>query len=270
MSFTSANIETAGSSGLPEPIWERRGKATQVTEAGVSVECDMCYGKPPMVDQELIDEGVIYIQYGRLSQRDYTNRPVPRVRPTRIKWYSSYSGGAGINGTGELGGAHSGVTQPRPNVIPVVAQNRAVAQAVPYWAFYKVAPSEVISGDPNSSGGFTLNDAPYHTGNDKRKNFTNVNNYLPGASSYRRRPQRAMTRTRNGSTTYWFCRLIIVRDGRAVSYGPISTALVVRPNELNFNEHFMASVVPDLRGNPQTTFYAFTRLTAEIITKKNA
>jgi hypothetical protein len=273
MAFTAANVDRETLSGLPAPIWSRMGIAPRTITTGETVPCDIYTAKVPLVDSDLLEQGKLFVQYGRISRRDSKGSPSGvHVRPMRIKWYTPYVGGVNpYPGSGEVGGTHvlaGGID--RPNLIPVTQQNETVAQEVPYWAFYATGDMEIFDADPNTLGWVTLPGVPFVTGNKRRAYAMNPSLWLPSGALYGKRPKFPKWKQRAQSVSYWFCRLAVIEDGLAIGYGPTSEALVVRPNEVPFGEFYMASLVRDFSGEPMPVGYALSEFKAEIVTKYRA
>jgi len=231
----------SGGTGLPTPIWVKdAGTVNVAIYTGQTVTCDIMKVKVPLVDQSLIDDLKLYVQFGRVSESDSRTRPTPSKRRRRIKWYTPHIGGTGVyNGSGEVGGSHTGNTAvDRLNLIPVVQQNETVGD-LPYWAFYGLTTSYVLVGDPNN--GFVVPAESFYMTGNRKTTSVNPTLFLPGSGLYKKRPQRPMTRSRTHSVGYWFCRLVVVEDGKVVAYGPHGEACVTTPAEVRWNQHYQNS-----------------------------
>lgn len=247
MNNTSANIEANSSSSLPTLNWVKTGSNINVTlRDGITNGITDTYAaKVPLIsDQELINSGRLRVQYGRLSSRDYKPMPTPHIRERRIKWYASSCPGCEVFASGEVGGGSS-ISGNRPNMFVVTQQNDIVGN-VPFWDFYDIKGCSVFNGIPALSGITNLEDVPYMTGNPARDGIYFPDRFLPGGSHYNTRPERAMFRQRHTSESYWFCRLVVMMEDNpqyVEYYGPVSEPLIVKPNEVGFDEHFMVSAL---------------------------
>ena len=272
MASTSININQENNSGysLPAPLWRKGIAQVQTIISGENPMCDMYYPKIQLVNQSLIDDGVLYLQSGRISDKDYTiSAAVPQIRENGIKWYTPYpnpfASTSGIVGGGDVSDGQI-AAMGRTNLIPITNQFQTLSQAVPYWQFYRTHDCLVFNGVVSTAGITNVSGVPYMTGCKRRKDFYSPDQYLPGAVKYSKRPKRPMTRHRNMSTSTWFCRLIVIRDGRVEQVGEISTPIIVRPNELPFNENSMSSS-PIIFGDLSSINYYLYEFKAEELTK---
>lgn len=108
----------------------------------------MYYPKIQLVDSELIDNGTLYLQFGRITDKDCTYKNgSDRVRENGVKWYTPYPNPfettSGIVGGGEI---NDTLITTRTNLIPITAQFQTLAQAIPYWEFYKTTTCDVFDG----------------------------------------------------------------------------------------------------------------------------
>ena len=129
------------STNLPAPLWRKGTSSLQTILTGETISCDMFYPKIQLVDQKLIDDGVLYLQFGRISDKDYSFDSItslPQIRENGIKWYTPYpnpySNTSGIIGGGAV---NDPLVSIRTNLIPVTNQFQTLLQAIPYWEFYK-------------------------------------------------------------------------------------------------------------------------------------
>ncbi len=256
---------------LPSPQWRKGTKQSQLLWDGSgTVECDSFYVKVPRVKQSLIDDGVLFVQFGRLDGRKYTNNPTPKVRMKGIKWYSPCdASNAPIypSGSGEIGGRHNGNAMARPNLIPVTAQNQTITQALPIWAFYGTKDTLVFNGDiSNSNGVSVVNGVPYLTGSGKRagKGMYSPDFYHRTGGLSKKRPKRPMWRSNDHARSVWYARLVVIRDGRVVSYGSVSEAVIFRPNQLTFSTETMSSTIIRNNGSYGDSGWAFVGLYGDI------
>lgn len=244
MASTGQSFAVAGGgSGLPAPIWVKFANSTSylIGDGATSAICDNVTVKVPLVDDSLIEEGKLYVQYGRVSERDYKSSPIPKVRPRRIKWYTSYVGGVNnYSGSGEIGGLQSNIIVDRPNLFQVPVQNWQCNVNLPYWAFYKTYSPAIFNGDTVSSGQMLMS-ILYMTGN-KKPYMINPDRFLPTGDLYRKRPKNNSPRIGAHITSYWFARLVVVEEGRVTAYGPHGEALQVRPSVNGFDNHYMVNV----------------------------
>lgn len=270
MAATSIKIKDKKKYNLPAPLWRKGVSQTQTILTGENVQCDMYYPKIQLVDSELIDNGILYLQFGRITDKDYSfnsNTSTAQIRENGIKWYTPYPNPfettSGIVGGGEINDL---LITTRTNLIPITAQFQTLPQAVPYWQFYKTRKMDVFDGIVANGGRTTILGVPYMTGCKSKVGFSDPTSYLPGQGLYNRRPKRPLTRHRPFSTSMWFCRLIVIEDGRVKQIGDISTPIIVRPNELPFNEETISSS-PIIFGNLLPIPYGLKEFKAEELTK---
>ena len=253
---------------LPSPQWRKGTKQVQMLWDGSgTVECDSFYVKVPRVKQSLIDDGVLFVQFGRLTKRCYSN---PNgVRMKGIKWYTPCdASNAAIypSGSGEICGNHHGNTMARPNLIPVTAQNQTIAQALPIWAFYGTKQAIALNGDMSNSNGIsTVIGVPYLSGSGKRASGMYDPTFYHNSGPLRtKRPRRPMWRSNDHARSVWYSRLVVISNGRVVSYGSVSEAVIVRPNQMTFSTETMSSMFVKADGNYQDSGYTFSALTGDI------
>lgn len=270
MANSTNTIVVEGGYQLPAPLWRKGTSQTQTILTGETVQCDMFYPKIQLVDQSLIDNSILYLQFGRITDKDYTydsNSNSAQIRENGIKWYTPYPNPfettSGIVGGGEI---NDTLITTRTNLIPITAQFQTLAQAIPYWEFYKTTSMSVFDGKVSTFGQTSILKVPYMTGCKTNRDFSSPGQYLPGASRYKNRPQRPMTRQRVLSTSMWFSRLIVIENGRVKQLGEISTPVIIRPNELPFNEETISSS-PIVFGNLKSIPYGLREFKGEELNK---
>ena len=271
MASSSININNPSPSSysLPAPEWRKGLTTNQTILTGENVDCDMFYPKIHRVNQQLIDDGELYVQFGVIKDYDYSYSPIgPKYRRQGLKWYAPYPNTIGLT-SGDIGGntVNDGLITQRTNLIPVTAQNQTLTQAIPYWQHYKTRTIELLTADPTTNGTASVS-APYLTGTKNMKGMWSPNLYLPGGSRYKTRPKRSMTMHRLFSTSTWFCRLVVIRNGRVIQYGDISNPVIIRPNMPPFSENTMSSSLFErgLAFIPNNS-YGVREFKGEIITK---
>ena len=253
---------------LPSPQWRKGTKQVQMLWDGSgTVECDSFYVKVPRVKQSLIDDGVLFVQFGRLTKRQYSS---PNgVRMKGIKWYTpcdAINNSIYPNGSGEICGKHNGNAMARPNLIPVTAQNQTIAQALPIWAFYGTKQARALNGDISNINGvsFVLG-VPYLSGTGKNSLGMYDPAFYHNSGGLRtKRPKRPMWRSNDHARSVWYSRLVVIANGRVVSYGSVSEAVIVRPNQMSFSTETMSSMIVDSSGNYIDSSYSFLALTGDI------
>ena len=256
---------------LPSPQWRKGTKQVQMLWDGSgTVECDSFYVKVPRVKQSLIDDGVLFVQFGRLTKRCYSEaNGIGRVRMKGIKWYTPCdASNAPIygGGSGEICGRHNGNAMARPNLIPVTAQNQTITQALPIWAFYGTKQAFVLNGDiSNVNGVSAVVGVPYLSGTGKRASGMYDPTFYHNTGPLRtKRPKRPMWRSNDHARSVWYSRLVVISNGRVVSYGSVSEAVIVRPNQMTFSTETMSSMFVKADGNYQDSGYTFYALTGDI------
>ena len=222
---------------LPAPMWRKEYKMIQTLCTGESVLCDQFKVKIPKVQDDcLIKEGKLYVQFGRISDRDYTNNGVPLKRGNGIKWCTPMVGGVNpFNGSGEIGGNTDTYGYDRNTIIKITQQNELVSQAVPYWAFYKSVKLNFFNAD-TITGGYTQITVPVMTGTKIRRRMNIVADFLPGGSSYKKKFN--AYRDTAFSTSLWVARLLVIENGRVVAYGATSEYLQIRANEAPYSDMY--------------------------------
>lgn len=236
-SYSSAELYNIGS--LPAPMWRKEYKTIQTLCTGESVLCDQFKVKIPKVEDSLISDGKLYVQFGRISDRDYTyNNATSQVlkRGNGIKWCTPMIGGINpFNGSGEIGGNTDTYGNDRNTIIQITQQNELVSQAVPYWTFYKTVKLNFFNADI-SSGGYTQITVPVMTGTKIRRRMNIVANFLPGGGLYKKKFN--AYRDTAFSTSLWVARLLVIENGRVVAYGATSEYLQIRANEAPYSDMY--------------------------------
>jgi len=220
--------------GLPQLTWEKGQDSLQTIVTSEQLMCSMFYPRISLVDQGLIDNGELFVQFGKIDRKHYTiagNPQTAQIKGNAIRWYvPAVAGGLPYqsSGSGEIGGgSYYGVD--RPNLIPVTSQNTTLTQAVPVWGFYQQRDTEVFDARNPTLKSFSK--VVLMTGKGARNNEAYAQ-YLPGGGRYKKRPKNHPFSGANFTTSTWFCRLVIIRDNKVVEYGPISTPLIFKPNGL--------------------------------------
>lgn len=111
---------------LPAPKWEEYGMSFKNVMTWETVEWPIVFARLPLIDQELIDSGNVYLEYGRL-------RGLSKSKKRIVFWADStwlY------NGTTTWWWIHSNTSVTRPNRIPVT-QSRDLMFELPREQFYR-------------------------------------------------------------------------------------------------------------------------------------
>lgn len=242
---------TSQTASLPTPLWTYNGKDVRQIMDGNSATCDLYSVQIPWMNQELIDSGNVYVQYGRYMNRGYNNDrtwPNSKRRP-KFKPYAAWPNNPFPTGSSELGGLSVGVpvTAVRDNLFKVTHQNQIIAE-LPYWSFYILKNCSVYTGDINNGNSGLINlmlPTMAGTGRTGGSDISYIQNYMPGGSRENQRPMRLMTRGRFFSNSIWSARLVLIVDGKVQGYGPLSTALHIKPNEMGYSSEMQSSSKPN-------------------------
>lgn len=116
---------------LPAPKWEEYGMSYKNIMTWEFVEWPIVFARLPLIDQELIASGNVYLEYGRL-------RGLSKSKKRIVFWADStwlY------NGTTTWGWVHYNTSVTRPNRIPVT-QSRDLMFELPWENFYKTRPTQ--------------------------------------------------------------------------------------------------------------------------------
>lgn len=221
--MSQATLPQASSWWLPAPRREVRESGVVKTMADWSSQIvgESIFARVPRVDQELIDNGELFVEFGLVRDKRYSNKALNTHKWRRVTRWSSWVASTVITWTGEWGWAHQQIWVDRPNRFPVVGQND-LHWELPWFAFYRLA--KISSFDETNT--LMWSNVPIITGS-KIKRLADPSNYLPGGSNYQRRPKYQRFRDEVHQDSEWYARLVVVKEGRLEAVWPISEPLFI-------------------------------------------
>lgn len=131
MANSTNRIIPQDSISLPAPKREEYGVWYKTILTGEQVIWPIVQARLPLIDQELIDSGNVYLEYGRLRWLSKSKK--------RIVFWADWNWT--YDGTTTWGWTHSNVTVVRPNRIPAT-QSRDLMFVLPRELFYKTRPTQ--------------------------------------------------------------------------------------------------------------------------------
>ncbi len=208
---------------LPTPRWEiREAWVAKIMSDWVNQMIgDTIFARVPRVEQELIDNWELFVEFGLIRDKRYSNRALNTTKWRRITWYSSWVWSSVISWTGEWGWAHPQIAVDRPNRFPVLWQNN-LHWELPRATFYKIRRTEHF----DERNTIVTSDVPVVTGS-KYWRIIDPSQFLPWQSRYKKRPQFQRFRDEVHQDSEWYARLVIVKNGRLESVWPTSEPLFI-------------------------------------------
>lgn len=223
MSYTNAQIQGESKGGLPVPIWEVHQEQVRTFYDFSIALCEIPRARVPFINPELIAEGNLYVEYGRIRGSRYRSRPVPkRYGKGRIYAWSNWTSGV-TSGTGYGGGVHSGVSIQRPNRF-LITNIGFLAPECPYWAFYKKKTGELFNGSTAPISSTLYYSTP---GEPFSSIFNPVKSLPPSLGGTYMSPYYNRFHNIRFASTKWYARIIKVVDGRVEEVGDWSEELIV-------------------------------------------
>lgn len=290
-----ATMPCATTASLPQLTWEKVTaqylgnplhtgvEATSVGAVGIpSVTGNAEYAVPqiPVLDQALIDSGNLYVQYGyqgyeRVSKVMVAGTPVAKRKGGRVRWYNPYPNPF-ASGTGFLGGTPGMllINNPglvRPNLIPVTVQRQKITEPVPYWTFYAVRPIFNLKADDLALGKVNVDQVAFMGG--KQRKMANPANYLPTGGYYGKTPMYLGWKDRKMVNSTWYCRLVLIENGRLVATGPMSEPLFVKTSYIGGASDQAMAMIGDISGDGVINYnrgYLFKGWTVAIADHRNS
>ena len=208
---------------LPAPRREVREAQVAKTMSDWSNQVigDTVYARVPRVEQSLIDNWELFVEFGLVRDKRYSPSATNKSRGRRITRWSSWIWSSVITWTGEWGWAHPQIWVDRPNRFPVIGQND-LHWELPRSTFYKLRRTNHFDERNN----IIRSDVPIITWS-KVWYMQDPSNFLPWWFRYDKRPQFFRTRDEVHQDSEWYARLVIVKNWRLESVWPISEPLFI-------------------------------------------
>lgn len=223
MADTNINFIPSSSLLLPAPRREVRDSQVAKTMSDWSNQIigDTVYARVPRVEQELIDNWELFVEFWLVRDKRYSNRALNMHKWRRISWWSNWVWWNKVLWTGEWGWAHPQIWVDRPNRFPVLWQND-LHWELPWFAFYRLRRVQHL----DERNTMQTSDTPAITGS-KVRYMRDPSRYLPWQADYTRRPKFLRFRDEVHQDSEWYARLVIVKEWRLESVWPISEPLFI-------------------------------------------
>lgn len=223
MADTNINFTPSSSWWLPSPRREIKetGVVKIMADWSSQILGDTVFAKVPRVNQELIDEGELFVEFWLIRDKRYSNRATRKDKGRRITWYSSWVWSSVVSWTGEWGWAHPQVSVNRPNRFQVVGQND-LHWELPRFAFYRLRRVQHL----DERNTIQTSDTPAITGS-KIRYMRDPSRYLPWQADYNKRPKFLRFRDEVHQDSERYARLVVVKNWRLESVWPISEPLFI-------------------------------------------
>lgn len=208
---------------LPAPVWESKAlNQLKTLSDWNSVYWDEYFARIPLVDQKLIDDGVLYIEYGRLKNPWQWHRNKKWIRPrwSKINFYSPW-----YNQTSEgwrwYSTWHHNISIDRPNMFQISHQ-WFNAPLLPRETFYRM----VIANYYNWNHTWAWETIPYSVPHMTWWKIHRIaSNVIWTWSNQNRRVINWTLKDIVHSSSEWYARLVIMKNGKVIKQWPISEPL---------------------------------------------
>lgn len=210
---------------LPAPVWESKALRQEIFLSDWTyVYWDQYFARIPLVDQKLIDEWVLFVEYGRLKNpwQWYRRRWIDRPRGTKINFYSPWYWQSQQTWRWYSAWTHNSISVDRPNMFQVTNQ-WFETPLLPRETFYKMKNANYYTWIHDWSSPELLQyTVPAMTWTRTHEVSYSITNTISNAW---RRVQNWQLRTKHHSSSEWYARLVVIKNGKVIKQWPISEAL---------------------------------------------
>lgn len=249
-------------SQLPAPQWESVSWPRVKTMSDWNpITGSEWWARLPLVDQKLIDNGELFVEYWRIKQQSFRLKydvnwwKIKRRRASKIRWYSDWDGNDSIRGRWYSTGQHE-VAIPRRNMFPVISQS-FIAPPVPRYSFYRMAWLYYYNWDHSVLTQFFEYSVPVVCGSKKNKIQQQRLDNTEKDIAKKRVAQNKLKDVMQHSSE-WYCRLVVMKEWRVVQQWPISEPLFIEVSGMPpWDEIERIYKFPSLENN---IFYANTSI----------
>lgn len=211
---------------LPAPIREYKGKSGKTMDDATSFEWDNFAARVPLVDQQLIDDWVLFVEYGRLKPIHNKWNQNNGRRAWGISFWSTWVWATQVTGRWYSAWWHVGLwwqvrNTDAPNLYPVTVQGDT-AFNVPYEAFYRLKDVEYFDETIPSWVAFLSPWMPHMKWGRYRRIWKTSWAITPN-----KRYQWNQIKTQLHTKSEWYARLVVIKDNKVVQQWPISEPLYI-------------------------------------------
>ena len=210
---------------LPAPVWESKAlrQSVQLSDWNY-VDWDEYFARVPLVDQRLIDEWILFVEYGRLKNpwQWYRGKYSARPRGSKISFYSPWYSQTQLTGRWYSAWTHNWVSVDRPNMFQVIHQ-WFDAPLLPRWSFYRIYNANFYNGIHDWVNNPVIQSwVPHMTWWRIKRVAWNV---ISDWSNWWRSVINWQLRDIPHSSSEWYSRLVVIKNGKVIKQWPVSEPL---------------------------------------------